>query len=449
MRKSAVADIATEALIGKLRQRIVRDVGLLASDEPTLAVLSALALSCFWSDYIIPEGPEESVYISNILDRLNSHAPPCTLGVEAHLLGLACYRPLSELGVADGILGEASGPFLDSLLLESIHNPRQEEKIKSGIIKLTELEGGVSKRVKEQYEKSPYPRWRVNKIKQRRALPAAHILSNIGCANGLNEYTLEGAPKILVAGCGTGQHALAVHSRFIHSGVDAFDLCETSLAYAIRKTNELQIEDLSYYQADINLIGGWAKRFDLIECCGVLHHLASPINGWRNLEALLNPGGLMKIALYSSRARQGFNDSRHETSRFIENLDLNKMKSLRYDIIKSEVDPSLSYKDVQAEAKNVARQHPITSLDFYNTNEVRDLLFHEQEHQFDLPEIQQSLGALNLKFLGMEVNHPIRNSFVSSFGKKALHSLEAWHDFELSYPDTFRGMYQMWFQKHQ
>ena len=157
----------------------------------------------------------------------------------------------------------------------------------------------------------------------------------------------------------------------------------------------------------------------------------------------------MKIALYSSRARQGFNDSRHETSRFIENLDLNKMKSLRYDIIKSEVDPSLSYKDVQAEAKNVARQHPITSLDFYNTNEVRDLLFHEQEHQFDLPEIQQSLGALNLKFLGMEVNHPIRNSFVSSFGKKALHSLEAWHDFELSYPDTFRGMYQMWFQKHQ
>ena len=157
----------------------------------------------------------------------------------------------------------------------------------------------------------------------------------------------------------------------------------------------------------------------------------------------------MKIALYSSRARRVFNGFRQETSRFVENLDLNKMKALRYDIIKSELDPSLSYKHVQAEAKSVAPRHPINSLDFYNANEVRDLLFHEQEHQFDLPQIQRSLGELNLNFLGMEVRHPIRNSFISSFGKKALHSLEAWHDFELSYPDTFQGMYQMWFQKHQ
>ena len=45
-------------------------------------------------------------------------------------------------------------------------------------------------------------------------------------------------------------------------------LCETSLAYAIRKTDELQIGDLNYYQADINLIGNWTNRFDLVECCG-------------------------------------------------------------------------------------------------------------------------------------------------------------------------------------
>ena len=253
--------------------------------------MSALALSCFWSDYVIPEQPDESVEISKILDRLNSLASGNTRVPTIELLGFACYRPLNSLAIANQISVESSNPHLDLLLTESIRNPRQEKKIKSNIIELTKLQAGTSERVKAQYEESPYPRWRINKQRRRRSLSAASILKGIGCANGLNQKLLSDAPRILVAGCGTGQHALAVHSRFIHSGVDAFDLCETSLAYAIRKTDELQIGDLNYYQADINLIGNWTNRFDLVECCGVLHHLASPIAGWRNLEALLNPGG--------------------------------------------------------------------------------------------------------------------------------------------------------------
>ena len=46
------------------------------------------------------------------------------------------------------------------------------------------------------------------------------------------------------------------------------------------------------------------RRFDVIECVGVLHHMEDPVAGWRVLRRLLEPGGYMKIGLYSERARR-------------------------------------------------------------------------------------------------------------------------------------------------
>ena len=45
------------------------------------------------------------------------------------------------------------------------------------------------------------------------------------------------------------------------------------------------------------------KKYDYIECCGVLHHLG-PAAGPRNPLKKLNPGGIMLIGLYSSIARR-------------------------------------------------------------------------------------------------------------------------------------------------
>ena len=45
-------------------------------------------------------------------------------------------------------------------------------------------------------------------------------------------------------------------------------------------------------------------RKDLIESLGVLHHLADPWEGWDRLLALLRPGGVMMLGLYSQPARR-------------------------------------------------------------------------------------------------------------------------------------------------
>ena len=111
-------------------------------------------------------------------------------------------------------------------------------------------------------------------------------------------------PEILIAGCGTGQHSIETASRFADCRVTAVDLSSASLAYAQRKTNELGITNINYLQADILDLSRLDKKFDIIECAGVLHHMDDPMAGWGILTDLLRPKGLMNVGLYSELARR-------------------------------------------------------------------------------------------------------------------------------------------------
>ena len=77
------------------------------------------------------------------------------------------------------------------------------------------------------------------------------------------------------------------------------------------------------------------------------------------------------------------------------------------------------------------------------------MLFHVKEHRFTLPQIEASLEALKLKFLGIEMrNQSALKMFRKSHpNNSALTSLSLWHEFELENPDTFRSMYQFWCMK--
>ena len=87
--------------------------------------------------------------------------------------------------------------------------------------------------------------------------------------------------------------------------------------------------------------------------------------------------------------------------------------------------------------------------DFISLSECRDLLFHVQEHGFTLPQIEAALKALDLKFLGFEMRDQstFRKFRKSHPSRRALTSLDLWHEFELKNPNTFRSMYQFWCKK--
>ena len=72
----------------------------------------------------------------------------------------------------------------------------------------------------------------------------------------------------------------------------------------MRMTNELKINDIEYFQGDLLDMNKLNKKFDFIDCSGVLHHLEDPILGWKSLLKHLHPGGVMRVSLYSKIARK-------------------------------------------------------------------------------------------------------------------------------------------------
>ncbi len=86
-----------------------------------------------------------------------------------------------------------------------------------------------------------------------------------------------------------------------------------------------------------------------------------------------------------------------------------------------------------------------TSTDFFSSSGCRDLFFHEQEHQFAIPEIRVALDDLGLAFHGFLLPQLIQESFQRwAPPGTSVTDLEAWWDYEQLHPRSFSGMYQFW-----
>jgi SAM-dependent methyltransferase len=318
-------------------------------------------------------------------------------------------------------------------LTRQIVEPLAEREGATGIESLTATATAVSRAVQRQYEDNPYPRWLTTR--QIAAKPLATVVGAL--------FPHAAAPKrrtptrILVAGCGTGKHAVEVATRFADCTVLAIDLSRVSLAYADRMARAQGLAHLRFAQADIMALGMLDRHFDLIESVGVLHHLADPLAGWRVLVGRLAPGGLMRIGLYSMRGRQAIHAAR----------DIARA-------LGGDGDAALA--DIRAGRAAIVAlddDHParavVEDLDFYTAGGCRDFLFNAEEHAFDPPAIAAMLKALDLDFLGFEFadSAPAR-AYAQAFpDDTAMTDLDNWDAFEEKNPSTFRNMYQFWCRK--
>ena len=289
----------------------------------------------------------------------------------------------------------------------------------------------MSSKVREQYEDSPYPRW-VHLGLPLEPDAISKVVDKIKLRLFDNTINAVEAPNILIAGCGTGQHSIGTAPRFKNSKILAIDLSLSSLAYAKRKTEELGVRNIEYMQADILGLGKLDKQFDIIESAGVLHHMNEPMAGWRVLTDCLKPGGLMNIGLYSELARQHIVKIREEISQSDIGSSALAMRSFRSDIIKSD----------EKHHKKI-----LSVSDFYSLSELRDLLFHVQEHRFTIPEIKDCLYDLGLEFCGFESDKIVQKFKLNNTGADDPYDLDKWNFYEEANPDTFVGMYQFWCQK--
>jgi SAM-dependent methyltransferase len=285
----------------------------------------------------------------------------------------------------------------------------------------------------QQYELNPYPRW-LSLDREKTTQSLRERLKNRFPVRYTDSLNLD-KPEIMIAGCGTGRHAISTANRYAGSKVFAIDLSLQSLSYAVMQAEKLGQSNIKFAQGDILNLDKLDHRFDLIESSGVLHHMKDPLAGWTTLRNLLKRGGLMRIGLYSSKGRREWNGLREVVP---PNLDKERVA----DFIRERRSRVLmkSLKGIDNVITNIA--------DYYSLSGCRDLLFHENEIQFSIPQIAKIITHLNLRFLGFanlmgSTEKTFKNKFNSSTD---YYDLEKWDIFEQEYPNTFISMYQFWCQ---
>lgn len=402
--------------------------------EPTdaeLEFLAALAAQCFNSDYVFDVSDQELKAARELSASMAAALEQGTPIPPLQLIAVAAYLPLHALPAAGDLLKRPWPWPIEALVARQVREPRAEQALRLSIPQLTPIEDDVSRSVRQQYEQNPYPRW-VKAPPPRRSPSLDHYVREMFPHAPYRNLGKGGRIDILIAGCGTGQHAVELAQRFGEARILACDLSLASIAYARRKAEEIGLRNMEFAQADILELGGIDRRFDLVESNGVLHHLADPFAGWRVLRSLVRRGGLMNIGLYSARAREDVSVARELIAARGYGATADDIRRFRQELM-SDGDPQF--------------RGLVASPDFFNLSDCRDLLFHVREERLTLPQIKEFCTENALQLLGFELNVSLTAQYAARFpDDRAQTDFDNWHAFETENPDTFRGMYQLWLQ---
>jgi 2-polyprenyl-3-methyl-5-hydroxy-6-metoxy-1,4-benzoquinol methylase/Tfp pilus assembly protein PilF len=402
----------------------------------SLGFLAALAQLCFSNEYLFEETLEETTDLKTLKKNITTILESKEKIPQDWILIIAAYRPLHMVPWAQNLLEQKWLDPVNEVINQQVIEPFKEKSLRTLIPALTSINDSVSHAVLRQYEENPYPSWERVDLSDR-ARPIGEILGshNIFLQDANNE--LIKSPKVLIAGCGTGKQSLNAASKYLDAQIVALDLSRVSLAYAMRKSEELGYESIEYFQGDILELAELEQNFNIIECTGVLHHMKNPLAGWKVLKKILYPGGLMRIALYSEIGRKSIKKARAYISEKGFGNSADDIRRCRKKII-------------QMAQKDSNMKYIIDTVDFYSLSGCKDMIFHTKEHRFSLLEIKEALNSLDLSFLGFELPATdIAQRFKKIFPEKhAMRSLDSWHEFELKSPETFKGMYLFWVQKN-
>jgi SAM-dependent methyltransferase len=418
---TAVTDVGLERLLTNVRQGMftTRTVDG-RRDERLLGFYCSVAGQCFINQYVFSMTEVEADQVQRLqasLERALTMGDPCP-DLWPAIVG--AYFPLHALSKAEALLDRSWPACVSALLVQQVKEPAEERRIASSIPVLTSIESEVSRAVRRQYEESPYPRW------VKAGPPGQPVI--------LNDRPPEQAFDALFAGCGTGLSTVEFARQTPRARVLAIDLSIASLCYAQRMAQNYRVTNVEFGQADITKPGTIGREFDYVDASGVLHHLADPWEGWRTLLAMLRPGGVMLVGLYSELARQGIVAARRLIADRGYRPIPQDIRHCREEVMAAD-DGSL--------LKSVIRWN-----DFFAMNECRDLLFHVHEHHVTLRKIKLFLAEAGVQFGGFMLDVPTIQRFATRFpGPAGMTNLDCWEAFEAQAPDTFSAMYQFWVHK--
>ena len=160
LQKSIVANKIFEHLLTEIRKEILIAINEINLNKlgNNLNFIISLAEQCFLNEYVYNQSDREikdTILLRNSLlknDEIN----------ELKLAILGCYMPLSTNKIiADKMLKyKSQNSLFNDLIALQIRNPSKEHKLAKSIKSFSKITDTISQKVKKQYEKYPYPRWR-------------------------------------------------------------------------------------------------------------------------------------------------------------------------------------------------------------------------------------------------------------------------------------------------
>ncbi len=189
---------------------------------------------------------------------------------------------------------------------------------------------------------------------------------------------------ILVAGCGTWQAAKYALCRPA-ARVVGIDVSATSIEHTAKLARKYALANLEIEQVPLERVGELGRRFDLVVCTGVLHHLADPAAGLGALAQVLKPAGAVNLMVYAPHGRAGV----YLLQEFCRRLGIGTSDR--------EID------DLVETLSCLPRQHPLAATlraarDAANADALADALLNPRDRAYTVPQVFDLLERCDLAF---------------------------------------------------
>lgn len=193
---------------------------------------------------------------------------------------------------------------------------------------------------------------------------------------------------VLIAGCGTGESALACALCYPSANFTFIDISPASLRLTKRYAAELNVQNVKILQDDI-LTMDLGQRFDIIISTGVIHHLSIPAQGVENLNRHLKEWGALSAMVYGEYGRFEIGLFQEALKIILDN-NVNFSKGIEVaKMLFTEVDP-------YNRMVNIAWKQDV----FKGEQHIVDLLLNVNENRYSINRLNQMVNDGGMKVIG-------------------------------------------------
>ena len=247
--------------------------------------------------------------------------------------------------------------------------------------------------VAEQYDSYPYPARNPQEEGSRLVDGSPSNLKEVDhyIFGGARDFTRPF--RALVAGGGTGDGLILLAQHLADRGCPAeviyLDLSAASRRIAEARAAARGLANIRFHTGSLlDLPDLRLGRFDYIDCCGVLHHLADPAAGLVALKSVMAPDGGMGLMLYGALGRTGV----YEAQAMLKMLDAGAGLPARIELAKRLMGqlPQTNW---------LARNAAIGDYKRGEDAAIVDLLLHARDRAYDVEEIDLLVRGSGLEIV--------------------------------------------------